>query len=192
MKIAVNIDEDQYQRALEVAERGLENPSDLIREAMQMYIRVQAARQLAAMSGQMPEMRDIPRRSEMQDLNKLLIQCVEKKTGSQEFALFYMLDGDPVWQAMLGNEQIFAALGESRGEFQGRGSSPEEAVEDLRGNFLSGSLNQDYDWLLIWDRTPWLEGFNAEGREYTSDDEALLYSDLMTFMCSKGNPALKG
>ncbi len=191
MKIAVNIDEDLYQRALELAERGLENPSELVREAMQAYVRVRAAQQLADMGGEMPDMKGIPRRGEMRDLNELITNCLEKKAGSQEFALFYMLDGDPVWHAMLGNEQIFAALGESRGEFQGRGSSPEEAVEDLRSNLLSGNLNQDYDWLLIWDRTPWLEGFNAEGREYTWDDEALLYSDLMTFMCSKGNPALK-
>lgn len=189
MKIAVTIDDDLYQQVLKVAERGLENPSDLIRDAMQTYVRVQAARQLADMGGQMPYMKGIPRRGEMRDLNELITNCLEKKEGSREFALFYMLDGAPVWQAMLGNEQPHA-LGESRGEFLGIGSSPKKAVENLHSNLLSGILNKDYDWLLIWDRTPWLDGFNAEGREYTWDDEDRFYSDLMSFMSLKGNPAL--
>jgi predicted transcriptional regulator len=191
MKTTVTINDDLYQQVKELAGPGLDEPSDLIREAMQTYVRVQAARQLADMGGEMPDMKDIPRRGEFRDLNELITNCLEKKEGSREFALFYMLDGAPVWQAMLGNEQPYA-LGESRGEFLGVGSSPNEAVEALRSNHIRGNLNQDYDWLLMWDRTSWLEGFNAEGREYKWDDEDRLYSDLMTFMYSKGNPASNG
>ncbi|MBS9405376.1 type II toxin-antitoxin system VapB family antitoxin [Halomonas sp. TRM85114] len=192
MKIAVTIDDDLVQRVMEVANRGLETPSDLIREAMQTYVRVQAARQLADMGGEMHEKKQIPRRDENRDLNKLIIKCVDKKEGSREFALFYMLDGEPVWKAMLGNEQVFAPLGESCGEFQGRGTSAEEAVESLYRNLLSGILNKDYDWLLVVHQTPWLNDFAAEEHEYTWDDEDQLYSDLMTWMQSKENPALKG
>jgi predicted transcriptional regulator len=191
MKTTVTINDDLYQQVKELAGPGLDEPSDLIREAMQTYVRVQAAQQLADMGGQMPDMKDIPRRGEFRDLNELITSCLEKKTGNQEFALFYMLDGEPVWEAMLGNEQIFAPLGESCGEFQGRGTSPEEAVESLYSNLLSGILNKEYDWLLAVHRTPWLQDFNAEEHKYTWDDEDKLYSDLMSFMYSKGNPALK-
>jgi predicted CopG family antitoxin len=105
MKTTVTINDDLYQQVKELAGPGLDEPSDLIREAMQTYVRVQAARQLADMGGEMPDMKDIPRRGEFRDLNELITNCLEKKEGNQEFALFYMLDGEPVWEAMLGNEQ---------------------------------------------------------------------------------------
>lgn len=191
MEVTVSIDDELYEQALELSEPGLDKPSDLIHQAMKAYVRVQAARRLAALGGDAPSMQDIPRRREMRDLNELIIKCIEKKQGSQEFALFYMLDGEPAWQAMLGNEQP-VSLGESRGEFHGKGHSPEEAVSQLFRKFLSGTLNEGYDWLLIWDRTPWLEGFNAEGREYTWDDEDRLYNDLMDFIRSNSNHTSKG
>lgn len=61
MRTTVTIDDDLYQRALEVAEPGLQ-PGDLFREAIRTYIRVQAARRLAALGGRAPLMKDVPRR----------------------------------------------------------------------------------------------------------------------------------
>ncbi len=61
MRTTVTIDDDLYQRALEVAEPGLEK-SDLFRAAIQTYIRVQAAKRLAALGGRAPTMQDVPRR----------------------------------------------------------------------------------------------------------------------------------
>jgi Arc/MetJ family transcription regulator len=61
MRTTVTIDDDLYQRALEVAEPGLEK-GDLFREALRTYIRVQAAKRLAALGGRAPTMQDVPRR----------------------------------------------------------------------------------------------------------------------------------
>lgn len=61
MRTTVTIDDALYEQALEFAEPGIEKPSDLFREAMKTYVRVQAARRLAALGGAAPEMPDIPR-----------------------------------------------------------------------------------------------------------------------------------
>ena len=61
MRTTVTIDDDLYQRALEVAEPGREK-GDLFRAAIQTYIRVQAAKRLAALGGRAPTMQDVPRR----------------------------------------------------------------------------------------------------------------------------------
>jgi hypothetical protein len=112
-------------------------------------------------------------------------RIINQKEGSKEFALFYHLDGEPVWVAMLGNE-LPHALGESRGEYLGSGDSPEEAIESLRSNLTKGILNLDNDWLLALSLTPWLKGF-AKGREYSiwNDDKDRLYNDLSDYMRSK-------
>ena len=61
MRTTVTIDDDLYQRALDVAEPGLEK-GDLFREAIRTYIRVQSAKRLAALGGRAPHMQDVPRR----------------------------------------------------------------------------------------------------------------------------------
>lgn len=63
MRTTVTIDDALYQRALEVADPSLAK-GDLFREAIQTYIRVQAAKRLAALGGAEPSMQDIPRRRE--------------------------------------------------------------------------------------------------------------------------------
>lgn len=62
MRTTVTIDDALYEQALEFADPGMDKPSDLFREAMKTYVRVQAARRLAALGGATPEMQDIPRR----------------------------------------------------------------------------------------------------------------------------------
>ena len=61
MRTTVTIDDELYQRALEVADPGMDK-ADLFREAMKVFVRVQAGNRLAALGGTLPDMKDIPRR----------------------------------------------------------------------------------------------------------------------------------
>ena len=61
MRTTVTLDDALYQRALEVADPSM-SKADLFREAVQTFIRVQAAKRLAALGGSEPLMEDIPRR----------------------------------------------------------------------------------------------------------------------------------
>ncbi|WP_460874018.1 type II toxin-antitoxin system VapB family antitoxin [Paralcaligenes ginsengisoli] len=61
MRTTVTIDDALFERALQVADPGIEK-ADLIREAVKTYVRVQSAKRLAALGGAAPHMPDIPRR----------------------------------------------------------------------------------------------------------------------------------
>jgi Arc/MetJ family transcription regulator len=61
MRTTVTIDDVLYEKALEVAD-PLMDRADIFREAMKTFVRVQAAKRLAALGGTMPEMKEIPRR----------------------------------------------------------------------------------------------------------------------------------
>ena len=61
MRTTVTIDDVLYQQALELADANMEK-SDLFKEAIKTFIRVQAAKRLAALGGTMPDMANIPRR----------------------------------------------------------------------------------------------------------------------------------
>lgn len=61
MRTTVTIDDTLYEKALEMADPGMDK-SDIFREAIKTFVRVQAAKRLAAQGGTMPEMRDVPRR----------------------------------------------------------------------------------------------------------------------------------
>lgn len=61
MRITVSIDDELYQRALDLADPGMDK-SDLFREAIKMFVRVQAGKRLAALESKAPKMKDIPRR----------------------------------------------------------------------------------------------------------------------------------
>ena len=61
MRTTVTIDDELYQRALEFADPGMDK-ADLFREAMKVFVRVQAGNRLAALGGSLPDMKDIPRR----------------------------------------------------------------------------------------------------------------------------------
>ena len=61
MRTTVTIDDALYEKALELADINV-NKSDIFREAIKTYVRVQAAKRLAALGGTMPEIKDIPRR----------------------------------------------------------------------------------------------------------------------------------
>ncbi len=61
MRTTVTIEDDLYRQALDVADPGIAK-GDLFREAMKVFVRVQAAKRLAALGGKAPGMKDIPRR----------------------------------------------------------------------------------------------------------------------------------
>lgn len=61
MRTTVTIDDELYNRALEVADPAMDK-ADLFREAIKTFVRVQAAKRLAALGGTTPDMADVPRR----------------------------------------------------------------------------------------------------------------------------------
>lgn len=61
MRTTVTIDDDLYLRALAVADPGMDK-ADLFREAMKVFVRVRAGNRLAALGGNAPGMKAIPRR----------------------------------------------------------------------------------------------------------------------------------
>lgn len=63
MRTTVTIDDALYEKALEVADPAMDK-ADLFREAIKTFVRVQAAKRLAALGATMPEIRAIPRRRE--------------------------------------------------------------------------------------------------------------------------------
>jgi Arc/MetJ family transcription regulator len=61
MRTTVTIDDELYQRALAMADPGMDK-ANLFREAIQVFVRVQAGRRLSALGGKAPAMKTIPRR----------------------------------------------------------------------------------------------------------------------------------
>ena len=61
LRTTITVDDELYQRALDLADPGMDK-ADLFREAMKVFVRVQAAKRLSALGGQAPKMRMIPRR----------------------------------------------------------------------------------------------------------------------------------
>lgn len=60
MRTTVTIDDELYQKALEVADPSMDK-ADLFREAVKTFVRVRAAQRLAALGGAASDMNDIPR-----------------------------------------------------------------------------------------------------------------------------------
>ncbi|MBU3633809.1 type II toxin-antitoxin system VapB family antitoxin [Polynucleobacter sp. AP-Feld-500C-C5] len=61
MRTTVTIDDDLYQSGLDLADPGMDK-ADLFREAMNVFVRVQIAKRLAALGGKASQMKNIPRR----------------------------------------------------------------------------------------------------------------------------------
>lgn len=62
MRTTVTIDDELYAKALDMADPGMDK-ADLFREAIKTFVRVQAAKRLAALGSASPTMADIPRRA---------------------------------------------------------------------------------------------------------------------------------
>ncbi len=69
MRTTVTIDDELYQRALDVADPGMDK-GDVFREAMKVFVRVQAGKRLAALGGKGPAMKDVPRRRPADHLSR--------------------------------------------------------------------------------------------------------------------------
>jgi hypothetical protein len=63
MRTTVTIEDMLYERALEVADPEMDK-TDLFREAIKTFIRVQAGKRLADLGGAAPRMKSIPRQRE--------------------------------------------------------------------------------------------------------------------------------
>lgn len=61
MRATVTIDDALYQQALDLADPSMDR-TDLFREAIKTFVRVQSAKRLAALGASAPDMPDIPRR----------------------------------------------------------------------------------------------------------------------------------
>lgn len=63
MRTTVTIEDSLYAKALEMADPNMDR-SELFREAVKTFVRVQAAKRLEALGGRAPAMKDVPRRRE--------------------------------------------------------------------------------------------------------------------------------
>lgn len=61
MRTTISIDDALYQKALELADPGMDK-AEIFREAVKTFVRIQAGKRLIALGGTMPGMPDIPRR----------------------------------------------------------------------------------------------------------------------------------
>ena len=61
MRTTLTIDDDLFAKALALAEPGIEK-SELLKECVRAFIQRQAARRLAALGGQAPDIKLAPRR----------------------------------------------------------------------------------------------------------------------------------
>ena len=61
LRTTVTVDDELVERALALADPGMPR-SALFREALEAFVRQQAARRLAALGGAAPAMKDVPRR----------------------------------------------------------------------------------------------------------------------------------
>ena len=61
MRTTVTIDDELYNRALALADPSMDK-ADLFREAVKTFVRVRAAKRLAALGGATPDMPEVPRR----------------------------------------------------------------------------------------------------------------------------------
>lgn len=61
MRTTLTIDDELFDQALAMADPGIDK-AELLREAMRTYVRVQAAKRLAALGGAAPAMAPVPRR----------------------------------------------------------------------------------------------------------------------------------
>lgn len=66
MQTTVTIDDELYAKALEMADPQMDK-SDLFREALKTFVRVQAAKRLVALGHTVPNMPDVPRAASRPD-----------------------------------------------------------------------------------------------------------------------------
>jgi len=66
LRTTITIDDELYRQALDLADPEMDK-TDLFREAMKVFVRVQAGKRLAALGGKSPKMKMVPRRRSEED-----------------------------------------------------------------------------------------------------------------------------
>lgn len=66
MRTTVIIDDTLYQKSLEMADPDMDK-AEIFREVIKTFVRIQAAKRLAALGGSLPEMAEIPRERDQTD-----------------------------------------------------------------------------------------------------------------------------
>ena len=66
VRTTITIDDELYRQAMEVADPEIDK-TDLFREAMKVFVRVQAGKRLADLGGKSPKMKSVPRRRPAKD-----------------------------------------------------------------------------------------------------------------------------
>ena len=66
MRTTITLDDQLYQEALALSDPDMDK-SELFREAIRTYVRVQAGKRLAALGGSQLDMPEIPRRQPMDE-----------------------------------------------------------------------------------------------------------------------------
>lgn len=61
MRTTVTIDDALYEKALDMARPSMKK-AEIFQEVFETFVRVQAAKRLAALGGTMPEIQNVPRR----------------------------------------------------------------------------------------------------------------------------------
>ena len=75
------------------------------------------------------EMQEIDRETMGDDLESIITSCINRKIGNKDFALFQRAHDK--WEAHLRNPSLVVSLGETEGEYVGRGRTARMAVLDL-------------------------------------------------------------
>lgn len=73
MRTTVTLDDALYEQALAVADPDMDK-SDLFREAVKTFVRIQSAKRLAALGGSMPDMQLPSRRSQSDNAPSIQVQ----------------------------------------------------------------------------------------------------------------------
>ena len=66
VRTTITIDDELYRQALDLADPEMDK-TDLFREAMKVFVRVQAGKRLSALGGKSPRMKMMPRRRPVED-----------------------------------------------------------------------------------------------------------------------------
>jgi Arc/MetJ family transcription regulator len=66
VRTTITIDDELYRQALDLVDPEMDK-TDLFREAMKVFVRVQAGKRLAALGGKSPKMNVAPRRRQAGD-----------------------------------------------------------------------------------------------------------------------------
>lgn len=85
MRTTVTIDDALYEQALELADPDMDK-SELFREAMRTFVRVQAGKRLAALGGAAPQMSDVPRQGKARQINSGPEYALRRSTAT--FAVY--------------------------------------------------------------------------------------------------------